>query len=43
LYEIDKDQFGSVKKTGEFGSTNNYNFLAVKDADILKARGVSVE
>lgn len=43
LYEIDKDQFGSVKKVSGFDSTHNYNFLAVKDADILKARGVSVE
>ena len=43
LFEVDKDRFGSVKRIDEFGSTDNYNFLAVKDADILKARGVSVE
>jgi hypothetical protein len=43
LFEIDKDKFGFVKRVSEFDSTHNYNFLAVQDADILKARGVSVE
>jgi FkbM family methyltransferase len=42
LFEIDKDRFGSVKKVSEFDSANNYNFLAVQNAGILKARGVSV-
>ena len=43
LFEIDKDKFGSVKKVSEFDSTDNYNFLAVQNAGILKARGVSVK
>ena len=43
LFEIDRDKFGSVKKVSEFGSTHNYNFLAVQNAAILEARGVSVE
>jgi FkbM family methyltransferase len=42
LFEVDKDKFGSVKKTDEFGSTDTYNFLAVQDADVLKARGILV-
>jgi len=43
LFEIDKDEFGSVKRVSEFDSTDNYNFLAVQDAGILKANGVSVK
>jgi FkbM family methyltransferase len=42
LFEIDKDKFGSVKKVSEFDSTGNYNFLAVQNAGILEARGISV-
>ena len=43
LFEIDKDKFGSVKKVSKFDSTHNYNFLAVRNADILKAKGISVK
>ncbi|MGQ9628039.1 MAG: FkbM family methyltransferase, partial [Anaerolineae bacterium] len=42
LFEIDKDKFGSVKKVGAFNDTHNYNFLAVKNADALETRGISV-
>lgn len=38
LYEIDEKEFGSVKKVNLFRNTNNYNFLALKNADILKTR-----
>ena len=42
LLEVDKDRFGSVKRIGEFGSTHNYNFLAVRNADVLAAKGILV-
>jgi FkbM family methyltransferase len=43
VFEIDKDKFCSVKKVSEFGSTDNYNFLAVRNVDALEARGISVK
>lgn len=43
LYEIDEKEFGSVKKLISFENTNNYNFLALKNADILKTKGISIK
>ena len=43
LFEIDQDKFGSVKKVTSFENTSYYNFLALKNDDILKTRDVSVE
>jgi FkbM family methyltransferase len=42
VFEIDADRFGSVKTVSEFDRTNNINFLAVTNADILRAKGISV-
>ena len=38
LYEIDEKEFGSVKKVNLFSDTNSYNFLALKNAYILKTK-----
>ena len=42
LYEIDEKNFGSLKKVNLFHNTRNYNFLAVKNVDILKKRGITI-
>jgi len=43
LYEIDEKEIGCVKKVTSFENTSYYNFLALKNDDILKTRDVSVE
>lgn len=43
LYEIDEKQFGSLRKVNSFSDTNNYNFLAVKDDNILRVRGITTK
>ena len=44
LYEINEKEkeFGSLRKVNSFSDTNNYNFLALKNADILKPKGISI-
>ena len=42
LYEINKEEFGSVKKVILFKNTNNYNFLALKNDDILRRNGILI-
>ncbi len=43
LYEIDENEVGSVKEVISSENTNNYNFLALKNADILKTKGISIK
>ena len=42
LYEINEEEFGSVKKVILFKDTNNYNFLALKNDDILRKNGILI-
>lgn len=43
LYEIDEKEFGSVKRVISSENTNNYNFLALKNANLLKTKGISIK
>ena len=43
LYEIDEKEFGLLKKVASFNSTSNYNFLAMKNIDILKTTEISIK
>ncbi len=42
LYEINEKEFGSVKEVISFQNTNNYNFLALKNDDILRRNGILI-
>lgn len=42
LYEINEKEFGSVKEAISFQNTNNYNFLALKNDDILRRNGILI-
>ena len=43
LYEINEKEIGSVKKVISFSNTHNYNFLAVKNDDILRENDIKIK
>lgn len=43
LYEIDEKEVGSVNEVISSENTNNYNFLALKNANLLKTKGISIK
>lgn len=42
LYEINDKEIGSVEKVTSFRNTSNYNFLAIKNDNILRRNGVLI-
>jgi len=42
LYEINEKEISSVKKVTSFRNTSNYNFLAMKNDDILRRNGILI-